>query len=208
MQKSLYPMERTLNLNFNNNNYRKWPWSVRTTVYRWYINAINYIITFTAIDRIYATGRIPGKEFKADVFQQKPIKLSQSVFLPIKQYPKFNFQGKILGPKGNTLKRLHEGTLCNISIRGRNSLRDNEKEEALRQSGNPAYRHLNKNLYIEISTVAPPAEAYARMSVALTEIRKYIIPDKNDEISMEQYRELMEIDPEMVKNKFGNNAQK
>lgn len=98
--------------------------------------------------------------------------------------------------------------MCNISIRGRNSLRDNEKEEALRQSGNPAYRHLNKNLYIEISTVAPPAEAYARMSVALTEIRKYIIPDKNDEISMEQYLELMEIDPEMVKNKFGNNAQK
>ncbi|XP_061396526.1 KH domain-containing, RNA-binding, signal transduction-associated protein 2-like [Musca vetustissima] len=156
-----------------------------------------------AMDRIYATGRTPGKELKADVFQQKPIKLTQNVYLPVKQYPKFNFQGKILGPKGNTLKRLHQETLCSIAIKGRNSMRDQEREEMLRQSGDPAYNHLNKNLFVEISTVAPPAEAHARMAYALTEIRKYIIPDKNDEISQEQYRELMEIDPKLVKSTFG-----
>uniref|UniRef100_T1PH41 KH domain protein n=1 Tax=Musca domestica TaxID=7370 RepID=T1PH41_MUSDO len=156
-----------------------------------------------AIDRIYATGRTPGKELKADVYQQKPIKLTQNVYLPVKQYPKFNFQGKILGPKGNTLKRLHQETLCSIAIKGRNSMRDPEREEALRQSGDPAYNHLNKNLFVEISTVASPAEAHARMAYALKEIRKYIIPDKNDEISQEQYRELMEIDPKLVKTSFG-----
>lgn len=155
-----------------------------------------------AVDRLYSTGRIPGKELKADVFQQKPIKLSQNVYLPIKQYPKFNFQGKLLGPKGNTLKRLHQETMCSIALRGRHSMRDQEREEQLRQSGDPAYNHLNKNLYIEIATVAPPAEAYARIAYALSEIRKYIIPDKNDEISQEQYRELMEIDPSLVKGQF------
>ncbi|XP_073845265.1 KH domain-containing, RNA-binding, signal transduction-associated protein 2-like [Musca autumnalis] len=157
-----------------------------------------------AMDRIYATGRTPGKELKADVYQQKPIKLTQNVYLPVKQYPKFNFQGKILGPKGNTLKRLHQETLCSIAIKGRNSMRDQEREEALRESGDPAYNHLHKNLYVEISTVAPPSEAHARMAYALAEIRKYIIPDKNDEISQEQYRELMEIDPKLVKTAFGN----
>ncbi|XP_013119168.1 KH domain-containing, RNA-binding, signal transduction-associated protein 3 [Stomoxys calcitrans] len=156
-----------------------------------------------AIDRIYLTGRIPGKELKADVFQQKPIKLSQNVHLPVKQYPHFNFQGKILGPKGNTLKRLHHETLCNIAIRGRNSMRDQEREEELRQSGDPAYNHLNKNLYVELSTIAPPAEAYARIAYALSEIRKYIIPDSNDEISQEQYRELMQMDPKTTKAGFG-----
>ncbi|XP_075165308.1 KH domain-containing, RNA-binding, signal transduction-associated protein 2-like [Haematobia irritans] len=156
------------------------------------------------IDRIYLTGRIPGKELKADVFQQKPIKLTQTVYLPIKQYPHFNFQGKILGPKGNTLKRLHQETMCSIAIRGRNSMRDADREEELRQSGDPAFNHLHKNLYVEISTVAAPAEAYARIAYALSEIRKYIIPDKNDEISQEQFRELMEIDPKLAKAGFGN----
>ncbi|XP_059225394.1 KH domain-containing, RNA-binding, signal transduction-associated protein 2 [Stomoxys calcitrans] len=157
-----------------------------------------------AIDRIYLTGRIPGKELKADVFQQKPIKLTQTVYIPVKQYPHFNFLGKILGPKGNTLKRLHQETMCSIAIRGRRSMRDQEREEELRQSGDPAFNHLNKNLYVELSTVAPPAEAYARIAYALSEIRKYIIPDKNDEISQEQYRELMEIDPKLAKTSFGN----
>lgn len=142
------------------------------------------------------------------MFAQKPIKLTQDIFLPVKQYPKFNFQGKILGPKGNTLKRLHEDTMCSISIKGRNSMRGHDKEEAIRASANPAFNHLNKNLYLEVSTVAPPAEAYARMAYALNEIRKYIIPDKNDEISQEQYRELMQIDPKLVKGNFGNNSQR
>ncbi|XP_059225395.1 KH domain-containing, RNA-binding, signal transduction-associated protein 2-like [Stomoxys calcitrans] len=152
-----------------------------------------------AIDRIYLTGRIPGKELKADVFQQKPIKLTQTVYIPVKQYPHFNFLGKILGPKGNTLKRLHQETMCSIAIRGRRSMRDQEREEELGQSGDPAFNHLNKNLYVELSTVAPPAEAYARIVYALTEIRKYIIPDKNDEISQEQYRELVQMDLSMAK---------
>lgn len=96
--------------------------------------------------------------------------------------------------------------MCSIAIKGRHSMRDQEREEMLRQSGDPAYNHLNKSLFIEISTVAPPAEAYARIAYALSEIRKYIIPDKNDEISHEQYRELMEIDPNMAKGNFGNKS--
>ncbi|XP_061396527.1 KH domain-containing, RNA-binding, signal transduction-associated protein 3-like [Musca vetustissima] len=152
-----------------------------------------------AIDRVYSTGRIPGKEFKADVYEQKPIKITQDVYIPVKEYPKFNFKGKILGPKGNTLKRLHQETLCSIAIKGRNSMRDQEREDELRQSGDPAFNHLNRDLYVEIGTIAPPAEAYARLAYALREIRKYIIPDRNDEISQEQYRELMQIDPQLAR---------
>ncbi|XP_061396537.1 KH domain-containing, RNA-binding, signal transduction-associated protein 3-like [Musca vetustissima] len=154
-----------------------------------------------AIDRIYATGRIPGKELQADVYKQLPIKVTQNVHIPVKQFPKFNFVGKLIGPKGHSLKKLNQETLCHIAIKGRSSMRDEEKEEALRQSGNPAFNHLNRNLFVEISTVAPPAEAYARISYALAEIRKYIIPDKNDEISQEQYRELMQMHPEYTRSK-------
>lgn len=151
-----------------------------------------------AIDKVYSTGRIPGREMHADVFKQKLIKISQKVFIPVKQFPKFNFQGKILGPRGNSLRNLQKETLCRILIKGRNSMRDAQKEEELRQSGDPRNAHLNKDLYVEISTVATPAEAYARLAYALAEIRKYLIPDSNDEVSQSQRREIL-ADPELAK---------
>ncbi|XP_001361645.2 KH domain-containing, RNA-binding, signal transduction-associated protein 2 isoform X1 [Drosophila miranda] len=160
-----------------------------------------------AVDRVYCTGRIPGKEFYADVYKQKPMKITQKVFVPVKQYPKFNFTGKILGPKGNSLRRLQEETQCKIAIKGRSSIRDRNKEEQLRNSGDPRYSHLQKDLFLEVSTVATPAECYARIAYALAEIRKYLIPDKNDEVSHEQLRELMEMDPESAKSIHGPNLE-
>uniref|UniRef100_A0A1A9W3P8 K Homology domain-containing protein n=1 Tax=Glossina brevipalpis TaxID=37001 RepID=A0A1A9W3P8_9MUSC len=160
-----------------------------------------------AFDRVYSTGRIPGKEFHADVYKQKPIKITQKVFVPMKQYPKFNFNGKILGPKGNSLRRLQEETQCKIFIKGRGSMRDRSREEELRSMGDPKYAHLNKDLYVEISTVAPPAECYARVAYALAEVRKYLIPDKNDEVSHEQLRETMEMNPELAKNSYSSNPE-
>ncbi|XP_011185599.1 KH domain-containing, RNA-binding, signal transduction-associated protein 3 isoform X2 [Zeugodacus cucurbitae] len=152
-----------------------------------------------AFERVYSTGRIPGREYYADVYQQKPIKVTQKVFVPVKQFPKFNFTGKILGPKGNSLRRLQEETQCKIVIKGRNSIRDRTKEEEMRESGDPRFAHLNRSLYVEISTIAPPAECYARIAYALAEIRKYLVPDKNDDVSHEQLLELMEIDPKSAK---------
>ena len=45
-------------------------------------------------------------------------------------------------------------------------------------------------MHVEITAYAPPAEAYARLAFALTEIRKYLIPDSNDTIRQQQMREL------------------
>lgn len=100
--------------------------------------------------------------------------------------------GKLLGPKGNSLRRLQEETMCKMTVLGRNSMRDRVKEEELRKSKDPKYSHLNSDLHVEISTVAPPAEAYARIAYAMAELRKYLIPDSNDVIRQEQLRELMD----------------
>ncbi|XP_067637711.1 KH domain-containing, RNA-binding, signal transduction-associated protein 3-like isoform X2 [Eurosta solidaginis] len=153
-----------------------------------------------AFNRVYATGRIPGTELLADVYMQRPIKVIQKVYIPVKQFPKFNFTGKLLGPKGNSLRRLHAETQCKIFIKGRGSMRDRNKEEELRQSNDPRHAHFHRNLFIEISTVAPPAEAHARVAYALAELRKYLTPDKNDDVSQEQLRELMEIDPKSAQS--------
>lgn len=39
----------------------------------------------------------------------------------------FNFVGKLLGPRGNSLKRLQEETLTKMSILGKGSMRDKIK---------------------------------------------------------------------------------
>lgn len=77
-------------------------------------------------------------------------------------------------------------------------MKDRAREEELRNSADFKYAHLNLPLHVEVSTVAPPAEAYARMAYALAELRRYLIPDKHDDIRQEQFRELME-DPEAAK---------
>lgn len=135
-------------------------------------------------------GKEEEKERFIDVVINKNMKLGQKVLIPVKQFPKFNFVGKLLGPRGNSLKRLQEDTLTKMSILGKGSMRDKEKEEELRQSGEAKYQHLNQDLHVLIEVFAPPAEAYARMGHALEEIKKFLIPDYNDEIRQAQLQEL------------------
>ena len=54
----------------------------------------------------------------------------------------------------------------------------------------PKYSHLSDDLHVEITALAPPAEAHARIAFALAEVRKYLIPDSNDNIRQEQLREM------------------
>ncbi|XP_030234441.1 KH domain-containing, RNA-binding, signal transduction-associated protein 2 [Gadus morhua] len=125
-----------------------------------------------------------------DIISNKNIKLCERVLIPVLQYPKFNFVGKLLGPRGNSMKRLQEETGAKMSILGKGSMRDKGKEEELRKSGEAKYGHLSNDLHVLIEVFAPPGEAYTRMSSALDEIKKFLVPDYNDEIRQEQLREL------------------
>ncbi|XP_048582464.1 KH domain-containing, RNA-binding, signal transduction-associated protein 2 isoform X2 [Nematostella vectensis] len=120
----------------------------------------------------------------------KPVKLSEKVFIPVKDHPKFNFVGKLLGPRGNTFKRLQNSTGTKMSILGKGSMRDKEKEEELRATEDPKYAHLGEELHVLIEVEAPPGQAHARLGIAIEEIKKYLIPEMNDEIHQEQMREM------------------
>ena len=67
-----------------------------------------------------------------------------------------------------------------------------QKEEQLRTSLDPKYAHLSDELHVEISALAPPAEAHARIAYALAEVKKYLIPDANDMMRQTQMRDIME----------------
>ncbi|XP_047506599.1 KH domain-containing, RNA-binding, signal transduction-associated protein 2-like isoform X2 [Pieris napi] len=147
------------------------------------------------VERLQASGRIPLRDNKyVDVFREKPVKVTVKVLVPIKEHPKFNFVGKLLGPKGNTMKQLQEETMCKMAILGRGSMRDRNKEEELRNSLDPKYAHLSDELHVEVSALAPPAEAHARIAYALAEVKKYLIADGPD-MMRPPMREMMDRDP-------------
>lgn len=88
------------------------------------------------------------------------------------------------------MKRLQEETMCKMAVLGKGSMKDRQKEDELRNSLDPKYSHLSDDLHVEISALGPPAEAHARIAFALAEVRKYLIPDNNDNIRQEQMREM------------------
>ncbi|XP_042201837.1 KH domain-containing, RNA-binding, signal transduction-associated protein 2-like, partial [Callorhinchus milii] len=111
-----------------------------------------------------------------DLVSNKNMKLAERVIIPAKQHPKFNFVGKLLGPRGNSLKRMQEETGTKMSILGKGSMRDKALEEEMRKSGENKYAHLSEELHVLIEVFAPPSEAYSRMGHALDEVKKYLVP--------------------------------
>ncbi|XP_072169842.1 KH domain-containing, RNA-binding, signal transduction-associated protein 2-like isoform X2 [Diadema setosum] len=125
-----------------------------------------------------------------DVSSGKPIKLCVKVAIPVKEHPKFNFVGKLLGPRGNSLKRLQEETGTKIAILGRGSMRDKQKEEKLREESSQKFAHLNEELHVQIEVLGSASDAYYRLAHSIGEVQKYLVPDPNDDIRQEQLREL------------------
>lgn len=127
-----------------------------------------------------------------EIHKDKPLKLVQRVVIPVKEHPKHNFVGKLLGPKGNTMKRLQEETGTKMAVLGRGSMRDKKQEEEYRQQGGK-YAHLNDELHVLVEVFAPPCQGFRQLGMALSELQKYLIPmdDSEDDIRQQQLQELM-----------------
>ncbi|CAK0783328.1 hypothetical protein CVIRNUC_006527 [Coccomyxa viridis] len=54
----------------------------------------------------------------------RPAKKHRKVYIPQKDYPGYNFIGLIIGPRGNTQKRMQKETNTKIAIRGKGSVKE------------------------------------------------------------------------------------
>lgn len=54
----------------------------------------------------------------------RPPKLHKKLFIPVKDFPGYNFIGLIIGPRGNTQKRMEKETGAKIVIRGKGSMKE------------------------------------------------------------------------------------
>ncbi|KAL6508112.1 hypothetical protein OROGR_024307 [Orobanche gracilis] len=110
--------------------------------------------------------------------------------IPVDNYPNFNFVGRLLGPRGNSLKRVEATTGCRVYIRGKGSIKDPDKEEKLR--GRPGYEHLNEQLHILIEADLPANIVDIRLRQAQEIIEELLKPvdESQDYIKRQQLREL------------------
>jgi protein quaking len=118
------------------------------------------------------------------------VELSQKVYVPVKEYPDFNFVGRILGPRGMTAKQLEQETGCKIMVRGKGSMRDKKKEEANR--GKPNWEHLNDELHVLITVEDTENRAKLRLERAVDEVKTLLVPQAEGEDELKK-RQLMEL---------------
>ncbi|KAL1820874.1 hypothetical protein DCAR_0417236 [Daucus carota subsp. sativus] len=118
------------------------------------------------------------------------VKRTIRVDIPVDHYPNFNFVGRLLGPRGNSLKRVEASTDCRVLIRGRGSIKDPVKEEMMR--GKPGYEHLNEPLHILVEAELPVEIIDARLMQAREILEDLLKPvdESQDFYKKQQLREL------------------
>ncbi|XP_022857613.1 KH domain-containing protein At5g56140-like isoform X2 [Olea europaea var. sylvestris] len=118
------------------------------------------------------------------------VKQTMRVDVPVDQYPNYNFVGRLLGPRGNSLKRVEATTECRVLIRGRGSIKDPAREEMMR--GKPGYEHLNEPLHILVEAELPVEVIDARLMQAREILEDLLKPmdESQDFYKKQQLREL------------------
>ncbi|XP_020246438.1 KH domain-containing protein At1g09660/At1g09670-like [Asparagus officinalis] len=110
--------------------------------------------------------------------------------VPVDKFPNYNFVGRLLGPRGNSLKRVEATTRCRVYIRGRGSVKDSVKEEMLRDK--PGYEHLNEPLHVLVEGEFSADIIDLQLNQAVTIVEELLQPvdESTDFYKKQQLREL------------------
>ncbi|RCN36366.1 KH domain protein [Ancylostoma caninum] len=110
--------------------------------------------------------------------------LTEMILVPVDRYPRYNFVGRILGPRGMTAKQLEEDTGCKIMVRGRGSSR---MSGSRRERSNDA-----EPLHVLIQCEDYEKRAQQKMRNAVEAINQLLHPppEGKDELKRKQLIEL------------------
>lgn len=75
-------------------------------------------------------------DFKPPADYKRPTKTMDKVYIPVKEFPEINFIGLLIGPRGNTLKKMETESGAKISIRGRGSVKEGKSRSDSASSAN------------------------------------------------------------------------
>ncbi|EFH63198.1 hypothetical protein ARALYDRAFT_475645 [Arabidopsis lyrata subsp. lyrata] len=114
----------------------------------------------------------------------RPPKLHKKLFIPMKEFPGYNFIGLIIGPRGNTQKRMERETGAKIVIRGKGSVKEGRHQQKKDLKYDPAE---NEDLHVLVE-----AETQDALEAAAGMVEKLLQPvdEVLNEHKRQQLREL------------------
>lgn len=118
----------------------------------------------------------------------KSVPKEAKLFIPAKDHPGYNFIGLILGPRGNTQKRMEAETGTKITIRGKGAVKEG-KLQAFRRDGKEVDGAF-EDLHVHIT-----ADTYEKVDAAVAIIEPLLTPISEDRNThkIKQLRELAEM---------------
>ncbi|WCJ36453.1 splicing factor-related [Euphorbia peplus] len=114
----------------------------------------------------------------------RPPKLQKKLYIPMKEYPGYNFIGLIIGPRGNTQKRMERETGAKIVIRGKGSVKEGRLQQKRDSKPDPSE---NEDLHVLVE-----AETEEALEAAAGMVEKLLQPvdEVLNEHKRQQLREL------------------
>ncbi|XP_057952253.1 splicing factor-like protein 1 [Malania oleifera] len=114
----------------------------------------------------------------------RPPKLHKKLFIPMKEYPGYNFIGLIIGPRGNTQKRMEKETGAKIVIRGKGSVKEGRLQQKRDLKPDPSE---NEDLHVLVE-----ADTQDSLDAAAGMVEKLLQPvdEVLNEHKRQQLREL------------------
>ncbi|KAF9362514.1 hypothetical protein BGX34_005988 [Mortierella sp. NVP85] len=124
-------------------------------------------------------------DFRPPVDYKRPTKTVDKVYIPVKEFPEINFIGLLIGPRGNTLKKMESDSGAKISIRGRGSVKEGKSRSDSASSANQ-----EEDLHCLVS-----ADSEDKVVKAIKLIKEIIqtsasVPEGQNELKRMQLREL------------------
>ncbi|XP_062185778.1 splicing factor-like protein 1 [Phragmites australis] len=114
----------------------------------------------------------------------RPPKLQKKLYIPMKEFPGYNFIGLIIGPRGNTQKRMEKETGAKIVIRGKGSVKEGKLLQKRDLKPDPSE---NEDLHVLVE-----AETQEALDAAAGMVEKLLTPvdEVLNEHKRQQLREL------------------
>ncbi|EFA83129.1 hypothetical protein PPL_03919 [Heterostelium album PN500] len=115
-------------------------------------------------------------------YQPPNEKKTMKIYIPVKDHPEYNFIGLIIGPRGNTQKKMEKESGAKIAIRGKGSMKDGK-------STKPQYNE-NDELHVLLT-----GDTQEQLEKAAVLVRQYLVPveEGKNEHKRQQLRELAEM---------------
>eukprot|EP01135_Chromosphaera_perkinsii_P011424 Nk52_evm1s2401 gene=Nk52_evmTU1s2401 len=119
-------------------------------------------------------------------FKPMQLKVQEKIYVPVNKNPTVNFIGLLIGPRGNTLKKMEKESGAKIMIRGKGSIKEGKGQ----QSTNPA-----DNDELHALVTGNSDEAVKKAVKLINNIIKAGIecPEGQNDLKRNQLRELAEL---------------